>query len=84
MSDHDATHAELLALLATAHEAVGHVHRYVREKKPRLDGSGIYDTPVAWRKHKSGFWAYTDHHPEKAALAQHHGWEPLFVAPEPD
>lgn len=84
MSDHEATHAELLALLVTAHEAVGHVHRYVRERRPKLDGSGIYDTPVAWRKHKGGIWAYADHAPEKVAIAQRHGWEPLYVAPESD
>lgn len=76
------THAELLALLATAHQAVEQVHRYVRERRPKLNGRGIYDVPVAWRKHKSGFWAYTDHDPEKVALVRRHGWEPLFVAPE--
>jgi hypothetical protein len=85
MNDDDrGSHGELLALLATAHEAVGQVHRYVHERRPKLDGRGIYDVPVAWRKHKSGFWAYTDHHPEKADLARHHGWEPLFVGPEDD
>lgn len=83
MSD-EGTHAELLMLLATAHEAVGNVHRYVHERRPKLNGSGIYDTPVAWRKHKFGAWTYADHHPLKADLAQRHGWEPLFVAPDPD
>lgn len=83
MSD-EGTHAELLALLASAHEAVGHVHRYVSERRPKLDGSGLYDVPVAWRRHKSGAWAYADHHPQKADMARRHGWEPLFVAPDPD
>jgi hypothetical protein len=83
MSD-EGTHAELLALLASAHEAVGQVHRYVHERRPKLNGSGIFDTPVAWRKHKSGAWAFSVHHPEKADLARRHGWEPLFVAPEDD
>lgn len=83
MSD-EGTHAELLALLANAHEAVAHVHRYAHERRPKLNGRGLSDVPVAWRKHKSGFWAYTDHHPEKADIARRHGWEPLFVAPESD
>ena len=85
MSDDKApTHRELMDLLAAAHEAVTAAHRYVHERRPKLDGSGIHDVPVAWRKHKSGFWAYADHHPEKADLARHHGWEPLFVGPEDD
>jgi hypothetical protein len=85
MSDDKApTHRELMDLLTAAHEAVTAAHRYVHERRPKLDGSGFHDVPVAWRKHKSGFWAYTDHHPEKADLARHHGWEPLFVGPEDD
>lgn len=84
MTDHEGTHAELLVLLAAAHEAVGHAHKFVREKRPKLDGSGVFHTPVAWRKFKSGAWAFSVHHPEKVELARRHGWEALYIAPEPD
>lgn len=85
MNDDDrGSHGELLVLLKVAHEAVGEVHRYVHERRPKLDGRGVYDVPVAWRKHKGGAWSYADHHPEKAHLALKHGWEALFVAPESD
>lgn len=84
MSDHEGTHAELLVLLAAAHEAVGHAHKFVREKRPKLDGSGVFQAPVAWRKFKSGAWAFSVYHPEKADLARRHGWEALYIAPEPD
>lgn len=85
MSD-DGTHAELLTLLATAHEAVGQVHRYVHERRPKLNGSGIYDTPVAWRRQEPGttWFRYLQLTPAQGELFRQAGWQPLFIAPEDD
>jgi hypothetical protein len=75
------SHGELLVLLTAAHEAIREVQKFVNERRPKLDSHVVSEVPVAWRKHKSGLWAYTDYHPERADLARQHGWEPLFVAP---
>lgn len=78
MSEDEASHRELADLLAAAHEALSKAHRYVHERRPRLDGSGFGHQPVAWRAFKSGHWAFTPHAPEKAEAAKRAGWEPLY------
>jgi hypothetical protein len=85
MNDDDrGSHGELLILLSAAHDALNEVQKFVHERRPKLDSHGASEIPVAWRKHKSGLWAYTDHHPERADLARQHGWEPPFVVPKAD
>lgn len=79
MSDHEATHAELLGLVTAAHEAVTRAHRFVHERKPRLDGSGFAPEPVAWRCFKSGSWAFRAHAATDIDALTRFRWEPLYV-----
>lgn len=74
------THAELAELVSAAHEAVVAAHRYVHERRPRLDGSGFGHQPVAWRCFKSGSWAFRPHgaEPPPEVLVQF-GWQALYT-----
>lgn len=84
MSDDKApTHRELLDLLTTAHEALTSAHRFVHERKPRLDGSGFGHEPVAWRCFKSGAWAFRTHSASEVEALRRFRWEPLYVR-DPD
>lgn len=82
MADREPSHKELLDMLAAAHQAVAAAHRFVHEKRPRLDGSGFTLEIVAWRAYKSGHWAFAPYAAEKAEAARRAGWEPLFRRPE--
>jgi hypothetical protein len=82
MSDYESqgTHAELMELMTAAHQAVTTAHRFVHERKPRLDGSGFQHEPVAWRAFKSGQWAFRPHGSEPPAdVLFRFGWQPLYT-----
>ena len=78
MSD-EGTHAEMLTLLAAAHEALTRAHRFVHERKPRLDGSGFGYEPVAWRVYKGGGWAFRAHSASDVEALRRFQWQPLYV-----